>query len=144
MNDTVWISGGLPCETFHNFQARARNGGGAESIIVPFGQQTTGTCVADSDGDGVGDADDNCSVISNTDQRDTDGDDIGNACDPDVAAPNDCFVNFLDLTVYQSNFFVPGDLDTDNNGDGFTNFADLAIIQAMFFSAPGPSADGCN
>lgn len=98
----------------------------------------------DSDGDGISDNLDNCTGLMNANQRDTDGDGIGNTCDPDVAAPNDCSVNFLDLNVYKVNFFQTGDLDTDNNGDGQTNFLDLNVISDYFFAAPGPSASGCN
>ncbi|MDH3588518.1 MAG: lamin tail domain-containing protein [Gammaproteobacteria bacterium] len=98
----------------------------------------------DNDGDGVNDNTDNCTLIANADQRDTDGDGIGNRCDPDVAAPNDCFVSFPDVAVYKTNFLLSGDLDTDNDGDGFTGFLDLAIAKAFFLAAPGPSATGCN
>jgi MYXO-CTERM domain-containing protein len=45
-------------------------------------------CVADSDGDGVGDDDDNCPDVDNPGQADEDGDGIGNACD-DVDEPDD-------------------------------------------------------
>jgi hypothetical protein len=38
---------------------------------------------ADSDGDGVPDASDNCPSVANSDQADGDGDAQGNACDPD-------------------------------------------------------------
>ena len=38
---------------------------------------------ADSDGDGVDDATDNCSSVVNADQLDTDSDGLGNACDAD-------------------------------------------------------------
>lgn len=109
---------------------------------VTYGSFTT--AIADSDNDGLFDDTDNCQFVSNTDQRDTDGDDIGNACDPDVALPNDCVVNFLDLSEYKANFFAPGDLDTDNDGDGQTNFADLSLVKLYFFGPPGPSAIGCN
>jgi hypothetical protein len=96
----------------------------------------------DSDADGVTDDVDNCLLVPNTDQRDTNADDIGNICDPDI--DNDCNVNFIDLNAYKTNFFAPGDLDTDNNGDGITNFADLNTVKAHFFGPPGPSAMGCN
>ena len=100
--------------------------------------------VPDGDADGVADSTDNCIEVANADQRDTDVDGIGNLCDPDVAQPNDCVINFSDLAVYRSNFFTAGDLDTDNDGDGVTNFADLAILKAFFFGSPGPSASGCD
>lgn len=97
----------------------------------------------DTDGDELPDAVDNCTLVANPNQRDTDDDGIGNACDPDVALPNDCVVNFSDLSVYAANFLNKGDLDTDNDGDGVTNFVDFSIFQTFFLSAPGPSATGC-
>lgn len=49
---------------------------------------------ADSDGDGIPDACDNCPTVPNVDQEDSNGDGIGNACDPNscsasIAAPSD-------------------------------------------------------
>jgi subtilisin-like proprotein convertase family protein len=41
----------------------------------------TGTTPSDSDGDGVADAEDNCSQVANADQADGDGDGQGDACD---------------------------------------------------------------
>jgi MYXO-CTERM domain-containing protein len=41
------------------------------------------TCILDQDGDGVGDADDNCPDVANPSQADEDGDGLGNACDDD-------------------------------------------------------------
>ncbi|MFK8032257.1 MAG: thrombospondin type 3 repeat-containing protein [Gammaproteobacteria bacterium] len=92
---------------------------------------------SDSDGDGVDDAADNCSETANSNQRDTDGDNIGNVCDADFN--QDCAVNFLDLSIFSSNFLLAGDLNTDLNGDGQTNFADLAILASRFFVPTGPS-----
>ena len=40
----------------------------------------------DRDGDGVGDATDNCADKSNPDQSDVDGDGTGDACDPDFGS----------------------------------------------------------
>ncbi len=46
----------------------------------------TDVALADTDGDKMGDLEDNCKIIANESQEDTDGDGAGNACDP---CPND-------------------------------------------------------
>lgn len=92
----------------------------------------------DTDSDGIADGIDNCTQIANADQRDTNGDGFGNICDPDL--DNNGTVNFVDLSLLQGSFFLPGDLDSDFNGDGQTNFADLAVMANFFFGSPGPAA----
>ncbi|MBT8144930.1 MAG: hypothetical protein KJO55_09535 [Gammaproteobacteria bacterium] len=92
----------------------------------------------DTDDDGFGDNEDNCTLVANPAQRDTDGDHFGNMCDPDL--DNDGAVNFTDLTIMKGAFFSTGDTDTDLNGDGITNFVDLTIMKASFFGTPGPTA----
>ncbi|MEO1575671.1 MAG: thrombospondin type 3 repeat-containing protein, partial [Pseudomonadota bacterium] len=91
---------------------------------------------ADSDGDGVADAADNCTLIPNADQRDTNGDGFGNACDADLN--NDGVVNVVDLGLLRSVFFS-ADADADLNGDGVVNVVDLGIMRSGFFAPPGPS-----
>lgn len=44
--------------------------------------------VADTDGDGVLDGEDVCSLIADADQADADGDGVGNVCDGDYVAPS--------------------------------------------------------
>jgi hypothetical protein len=95
-----------------------------------------GSAPQDTDGDGLADNADNCTLVSNADQRDSDGDGIGNACDADL--DDDCTVNFADLGVMKSMFFTH-DADADLDGDGVVNFADLAILKSGFFQPPGPS-----
>jgi hypothetical protein len=90
----------------------------------------------DSDGDGVADSADNCTLVANEDQRDSNADGFGNACDPDL--DNDCTVNFPDLGLLKQVFFG-ADADADFNGDGVVNFADLAILKARFFLMAGPT-----
>jgi hypothetical protein len=90
----------------------------------------------DSDGDGVCDASDNCTLIANAAQRNTDGDAFGNMCDPDFN--NDLIVNAIDLAYFKTRFFTT-DADADLSGDGIVNAADLAILKSMFFQPPGPS-----
>ena len=92
--------------------------------------------VVDTDGDGVPDDQDNCTLVQNPDQRDTDNDFYGNVCDPDFN--NDLIINVSDLAYLKVNFFTT-DPDADLNGDGIVNVSDLAIIKQMFFLAPGPS-----
>ena len=89
----------------------------------------------DSDGDGVINGNDNCTLVANPDQRDSDGDGLGNPCDPDFN--NDNIVNAADLAYLKLNFFS-NDPHADLNGDGFVNAADLAILKQRFFQAPGP------
>ena len=48
---------------------------------VPFSYTRTGTGPADTDGDGVPDAADNCPNNANADHADNDGDHTGNVCD---------------------------------------------------------------
>jgi hypothetical protein len=60
---------------------------GATALTVSAHAETHGAIVvssatADSDGDGVPDAIDNCPTVSNDDQTDTDGDGHGDACPP--------------------------------------------------------------
>ena len=102
----------------------------------------------DTDGDGVTDDVDNCTLTANASQTDTDGDNIGNACDADIFPPGggDCSVNFGDLSVLKAGFFPVNDPLADFNGDGGVNFGDLAFMKATFFNGgdpgPGPGAPG--
>lgn len=92
----------------------------------------------DTDGDGVGDSLDNCTLVANADQRDTNGDGFGNVCDPDF--DNNGVVNFLDISGWVPFFNTAcGDVDQDLNGDGGCNFGDFSLIPAYFGQPPGPS-----
>ena len=92
---------------------------------------------ADTDGDGVSDLADNCTLLANADQRDTDADGYGNRCDADLN--NDHVVNAADLGVFRSRYFSD-DADADLNGDGVVAIADLGLLRSLFFAPPGPSA----
>ncbi len=91
----------------------------------------------DEDLDGVGDAFDNCTSISNALQTDTDADGYGNACDPDLT--NNCVVNFGDLSEFAAQFLSTGISPADFNADGVVNFSDLVILRDFIFLPPGPS-----
>ena len=90
----------------------------------------------DADTDGIDNSVDNCTTVSNPDQRDSDGDGFGNICDTDLN--NDGVTNFLDLGLLRQVFFT-NDVHADFDGDGVVNFLDLGILRQRFFSAPGPS-----
>jgi hypothetical protein len=93
--------------------------------------------VNDSDGDGIPDEQDNCTLQPNDDQRDTDNDGYGNACDADF--DNSGFVNFADLATFKQ-AFGSTDEAADFDNSGFVNFADLAAFKELFGAPPGPSA----
>ena len=91
----------------------------------------------DTDGDGIPDSRDNCTLVPNKDQLDTDGDGYGNACDADLN--NDGFVNALDLSTMRGQFGKRG-VAGDLNGDGIVNSLDVSRFSKLFGKAPGPSA----
>ncbi len=107
-------------------------------VAILLASLTAHTVLAlDTDGDGVDDAVDNCSLVANADQVDSDGDGFGNRCDADLN--NDLIVNVLDLGIFKQAFFS-SDADSDFNVDGIVNVIDLGIMKADFFGAPGPGA----
>jgi len=94
----------------------------------------------DLDGDGVADDVDNCTAVSNPDQRDTNADGYGNICDADL--DDNCIVNAADLGIFKAAFFGAGP-DEDFNGDGVVNAGDLGVIKSLFFDPPGPGLGSC-
>ncbi|NNF61659.1 MAG: hypothetical protein HKN06_10075 [Gammaproteobacteria bacterium] len=112
-----------------------------------FGETLTTTILVDidSDGDGMIDTSDNCTLIANPDQDDSDGDGIGNRCDADIANPNNCLVDLNDLAAMRIAFLSTSgtpnwnpDADFDNNGA--IDLSDLSILRVFFLLPPGPAA----
>jgi len=91
---------------------------------------------ADTDGDGITNESDNCTLVANADQRDTNGDGYGNICDPDL--DNDGDVDFFDVALMRD-VFLSADPDADLDGDNFVGFLDLNIMKTSFLGTPGPS-----
>ena len=115
------------------------------SILLACLAATSGLALAqapDSDGDGVADAEDNCTQVANTGQQDTDGDDYGNMCDGDLN--NDGNVNEADLEIMKgvlnkeaSTSAIAAAADLDN--DGMVTAKDFARLRAQTATGPGPS-----
>ncbi|MFK8014731.1 MAG: pre-peptidase C-terminal domain-containing protein [Gammaproteobacteria bacterium] len=136
----TWQATGLECGTTYAFETFTRNGDGAFDSAFSIGSQATAACPGnDTDGDGVFDNADNCTLIANPSQTDSNGDGYGNRCDADLN--NDCVVNTVDLGILRSVFFS-NDADADLTGDGTVNVADLGVLRTQFFGSPGPSASG--
>ena len=103
----------------------------------------------DTDADGVADAIDNCTLVSNANQLDTNGDGYGNICDADLN--NSGTVTTADFGLLRS---VLGQAWTrvsngpppnttvsaaDMNGSGTVTTADFGLLRARLGTAPGPS-----
>ena len=114
-------------------------------VIRDFYTVTIGT---DQDGDGIDDAQDNCTSIANPDQRDTDLDGYGNACDADL--DNDGLVNLTDVGLFRQVYLKqaagiePYTLadHADFNGDMFVGQDELVTLKRLLNTAPGPSCCG--
>jgi len=109
------------------------NTGMAEPYVMA---STTWTSTTDTDGDGVPDDSDNCTLVPNPAQRDTDGDNYGNFCDADF--DNNDIVNIVDVAYFRNNYRST-DPDADLNGNGFVNAVDLGILRSLYGKPPGPS-----
>ncbi len=125
------------------------NGDGLQDLVVgaPESLDTGAAYVvygrADSDGDGIADGNDNCTLVANTPQRDSNGDGYGNACDADL--DDNCIVNAQDWFIMRERIGTD-DADADLNGDGVVNGIDALTLFQNRFAPPGPSGitDACD
>ena len=95
---------------------------------------------------GVGDSDDNCTEVPNTDQADTDLDGYGNACDGDF--DQDGTVTAIDFNDYMMPAYIAGfdgGEGTDMNGSGEVDGIDVFdhFMPQFRDGWPGPSGLAC-
>jgi hypothetical protein len=99
----------------------------------------------DTDGDGVENQFDNCTLVGNPDQADANHDGCGNVCTRpiscDLAGNMDFIVAGPDIAVIGTNFgmSVPPGTNGDCTGDGLVGGADLATAGREWLNRVGPS-----
>ncbi len=92
------------------------------------------------DGDGIGDALDNCSATQNPNQDDTDADDCGNLCDADYNQNG--IVDIGDFGAFAQNFGTTNNLYQHTppiNSTTSVSIGDFGFFAVHFGKVPGPS-----
>lgn len=96
----------------------------------------------DTDGDGLLDGVDNCTLVANPTQCDSDGDEIGNHCDGDLT--DNGFTNAQDTVLLRQALgrtSTNGRYDAEDlNCNGAVNAQDVTIFRSLLGRPPGPSA----
>jgi len=102
---------------------------------------TSTTMELDTDGDGVPDSADNCTLVSNPTQCDSDGDGYGNHCDGDLN--NSGTTNSQDYVLFRAQLGQPSVAPTYNQADfncsGSVNSQDYVLFRGLIGAPPGPS-----
>lgn len=96
----------------------------------------------DTDGDGVRDDTDNCTLLPNPNQADSDADGFGNRCDGDLNGNG--FTNSQDYVLFRAQLGQPSPAPVYNpadfNTNGFVNAQDYVLFQQLLGAPPGPRA----
>jgi hypothetical protein len=98
---------------------------------------------ADTDGDTVENAFDNCVNIANASQTDTDHNGCGDSCTANITcdANGDTSVGAQDFTILRMQFgnTPPANITADCNGDTSVGSQDFSILRMQFGNTVGPS-----
>jgi len=98
---------------------------------------------ADTDGDTVENAFDNCVDIANASQTDTDHNGCGDVCTKNIScdANGDTSVGAQDFTILRMQFgnTPPANITADCNGDTSVGSQDFTILRMQFGNTVGPS-----
>ena len=100
----------------------------------------------DTDGDGIVDHLDNCTLVANPTQLDSDHDGYGNACDADLnnsGTVTSADFGLLRSVLGQAAGASPLAAAADMNGSGTVTSADFGLLRARLGTASGPSGLAC-
>lgn len=111
-------------------------GYGLVDSVAAYNELQCPSTALDSDGDGIPDICDNCTLVANPDQRDSNNDLYGNLCDADL--DNDGITNGIDVGIILGQWLTAGP-DADFNGDNVVNGVDVGIFLQYWLLPPGPS-----
>ncbi len=114
------------------------------AMVVGFPLLAAAGPNVDTDGDGIIDPHDNCSTVSNTDQKDTDTDGYGDICDCDYDQDGLCFGT--DFILFSGSFgssVPPGLAVADQDCDTVVFGTDFIFFSGGFGGSTGPSGLAC-
>jgi CSLREA domain-containing protein len=113
----------------------------ATSSLKSTSEFSTAFPLPDTDGDGVLDQYDNCTLVANASQCDSDGDGFGNHCDVDLN--NNGFGNSQDYVLFRQQIGQPSTAPQYNQADfncnGFVNSQDYILFLNRIGQPSGPS-----
>jgi len=123
-------------------KAWSENAGWISFDAAPgYSPMVTGWRAKDTDGDGVLDAQDNCTLLANPTQCNSDNDAFGNRCDADLN--NNNFTNAQDTTLFRLQLGRPSSPPAYNAADfncnGFVNAQDTTLLRQRLGLPPGPA-----
>lgn len=95
-----------------------------------FGEVSDADIGHDEDGDGIGDAMDNCPHIAGS-NADSDGDGVGDACDPNPTTPGDTIGLFAPLTPGTSPFDAIAGFTEEADGIRRTGDTSIRVTRPM-------------